>query len=169
SCFDRHHDAADRPEHGILRAAEIPHPFAFRVSPARPAGDEKKHGRETRRPYGEAVEDKPDRHDDLDRERRIEPCCRGLETHLRHERFDEVLVPELHDQVRNEIEPAQDAEKIESRHVEACAHRRYAPSESPPSTTRRSRAAGRITRPKTRRRHAIEGFRARSTRSGKMT
>src|SRR5690606_17290356 len=130
SSLDRHDDTADRPEHGILSAAEVPHPAPFRVSPRRPRGDEQKGGRETRRPCGEDVEDEPDRHDDLDREGGVKPGRRRLEPRLRHERFDEVLVLELHDQVRDEIDAAQDPEHIESRHVENRVHRRNAPSES---------------------------------------
>src|SRR5690606_32805105 len=121
--FDGHHAAAERPEERIFRAAEVPHPLAFGEAPARPCGDEQEYRREQRGEHREDVEHESDRHDDLDRECRIEPCDRRIQADLSHEAFDEVLVLELHEQVRDEKEPTDDPEDIEAvGQIEAFGH-----------------------------------------------
>jgi len=105
--------AADRPEQRIFDAAEIPNPFAAAVAPARPGGDQQEHRGERRDVAGVDGEHQADRADRLDGHAGIDPRLRRIKPPDAIDLNGPGDVLRLQDEMRNEKQPAEDAQDVE--------------------------------------------------------
>jgi len=105
--------AADRPEQRIFEAGEIPDPFAAAVAPARPGRDQQEHRGERGDVAGVDGEHQADRADHFNGHAGVDPHLRRIEPpdFVDFDGARDVL--RLQDEMRNEKQPADDAQDVE--------------------------------------------------------